>query len=153
MLILIALVMACMATAVGVFHLASRADDGLLTSHAEPFSFSVPPTASVRYLDSGGRRGWETLYTMDLVYEMFEGTGVEHRTLDTLCRQLDMDPQHARHTLRQRGVTIRPAETLGTAARRYGVNPIALLQALLVGEEVRSGQRRIEEVPRLRLMP
>jgi len=85
---------------------------------------------------------------MDLVYEMFEGTGVEHRTLDTLCRQLDMDPQHARHTLRQRGVTIRPAETLGTAARRYGVNPIALLQALLVGEEVRSGQRRIEEVPR-----
>lgn len=152
-MILVALVVICMATAVGILHLASLADDGLLAGQAELFSFSVLPTVHARQLSASGRKEPEAVYTMDLVYETFEGTDVGQKTLDGLCRQLEIEPRHARYKLQQRGVTIGPDERLGDAARRYGVNPVALLQALLVGEKVRSSQRRTEEVPRLRFMP
>ncbi len=152
-MILVVLVVICMATAVGILHLASHADDGLLAGQAELFSFSVFPAVHARQLSTSGRTEPEALYTMDLVYETFEGTDVGQKTLDGLCRQLEIEPRHARYKLQQRGVTLGPDERLGDAARRYGVNPVALLQALLVGEKVRSSQRRTEEVPRLRFMP
>lgn len=152
-MIFAALVVICMAAAVGVLYIASHADDGQLIRQAELFSFSVLPTVHAR--EQRDEQPWEpeAVYTMDLVYETFEGTEVGKMTFAALCRQLDVEPNYARLKLLKRGVRVSSVETLGGAARRYGVNPIALLQALLVGEKVRGRQRRIDDVPRLRPIP
>ena len=73
-------------------------------------------------------------YTEDSVVIKFEGTGVGKKTLEQVCREFTIPLATAQRKLAAKGLTISPTETFKEAAKRAGVVPIEILQAILVGE-------------------
>lgn len=76
-------------------------------------------------------------YTEDSVVIKFEGTGVGKKTLEQVCREFDIPLATAQRKLTARGLVVLPAETFKDAAKRAGLVPIEILQAVLVGEPAR----------------
>ena len=77
------------------------------------------------------------LYTEESVIIKFEGTGVGMKTLEHVCREFAIPLETARNKLKARGLNVEPLETFKVAAKRNGVYPITILQAVLVGEPAR----------------
>ena len=73
-------------------------------------------------------------YTEDSVVIKFEGTGVGKKTLEQVCREFNVPLATAQRKLAAKGLTVSPTETFKEAAKRAGVVPIEILQAILVGE-------------------
>ena len=73
-------------------------------------------------------------YTEDSVVIKFGGTGIGKKTLEQVCREFNVPLATAQRKLATKGLTVSPTETLKEAAKRAGVVPIEILQAILVGE-------------------
>jgi len=76
-------------------------------------------------------------YTDDSVVIKFEGTGIGVKTLEQICREFEIPMETAQQKLARRNLTVSPTELLKEAARRNGVMPIEILQAVIVGEPAR----------------
>jgi hypothetical protein len=76
-------------------------------------------------------------YTDDSVVIKFEGTGIGVKTLEQVCREFEIPMETAQQKLARRNLTVSPTELLKEAARRNGVMPIQILQAVIVGEPAR----------------
>jgi hypothetical protein len=76
-------------------------------------------------------------YNEDSVVIKFEGTGVGKKSLEQVCREFDIPLATAQRKLAAKGLTVSPGETFKDAAKRAGLVPIQILQAVLVGEPAR----------------
>jgi hypothetical protein len=97
------------------------------TAHAAS-AVPTPPTPAPAVVHEVGP------YTEDSVVIKFEGTGVGKKTLEQVCREFNVPLATAQRKLAAKGLTVSPTETFKEAAKRAGVVPIEILQAVLVGE-------------------
>lgn len=73
-------------------------------------------------------------YTLEMVEEQFNGTGVGRKVLGDVLGDLKMDLNEAKAKLAAKGVEVKDDETFKDVADRYGVTPIDILKALLVND-------------------
>jgi len=76
-------------------------------------------------------------YTDYSVVIKFDGTGIGVKTLEQICREFEIPMETAQQKLARRNLAVSPTELLKEAARRNGVMPIEILQAVIVGEPAR----------------
>ncbi|MDD3449740.1 MAG: DUF4405 domain-containing protein [Gammaproteobacteria bacterium] len=72
-------------------------------------------------------------YTPEAVEERFTGTGVGRKSVAELCAETGTDPALALQRLRAAGIKAAPEETARNLADRHGLQPIQVLQVMLIG--------------------
>jgi hypothetical protein len=71
-------------------------------------------------------------YTPENVEEQFAGTGLGRKTLSQVCENTGVDIMRAKERLNENSIEIKENETLREASDRYHLNPIDIMQVILV---------------------